>query len=178
MTLDEYKALMKSRAGRDNKYKSAFSIRDAYKEYKRNMPDASYTLTEEEHRHILNAIFEGMADKFLKYGIVRLGGRLGAIELIKKKTKVYKRKDGTLFANYPIDWDKTLELYYNDAEAREKRIFVRKCDNDYSYRIKYRASKASLKNSCYVQFRPSGLFRSRVSKAIKENKVDGLIYEE
>lgn len=177
MTLEEYKSSYYRKVGSENKFKAAYGIRDCYNYYCRTRPDESYCITAAKHLKVINSILDKMVDKLLKYGIVRLGGGLGAIELIKKPTGVYKRKDGTFFANYYINWDKTYELRYNDKEAEEKKLFYHELWTTPSFRVKYRRAEAAVKNSQFLQFKTAPKLRKKLTQYIRENKTDALLYE-
>lgn len=49
---------------------------------------------------------------------------MGRLELRKYDAKIYL-KDNKVVTNLPIDWDKTLRLWYEDKESYDNRTLVR-----------------------------------------------------
>ena len=58
---------------------------------------------------------------------------MGELEIVKTETFV-NIKNNKIVTNLPINWNKTLELWYNDKEAKDSKIIIRD-ENKYIFRL-------------------------------------------
>lgn len=115
---------------------------------------------------IVESMFEG-------HEIV-LPYQMGAFKLAATPAKV-DIKDGCIKSNYRIDWKKTLEYWYNDAEAKRQRKHVKRIQK-YIYSILYSKEKAAYRNQRYYQFRPNRSLVRTLGRKIDNQKLNALIY--
>lgn len=154
-----------------------YSMRDQYIYFIRNRSKDIKFIKEGVHRKIIKALSEKMWAKLMRTGLLSLGFGVGELEVVKKRTKVYVRKDGSLSVNLPVDIPATRKLYEEDEDARRNHVKVRKLDNDFSYRVRFRPNKSMLNNRMYLSFKPFESKRRQFSQDIIDNKIDALLYE-
>lgn len=154
-----------------------YSSRDQYMYFCKNKSKDIKYIREDVHSRIINALSEGMWAKLMRTGLLSLGFGIGELEIVKKRTKVYVLKDGSLSVNLPVNNPATRRLYEEDEDAKRRHIKVRKLDNDFSYRIRFRPNKSMLNNRMYLSFKPFESKRRQFSQDIIDNKIDALLYE-
>ena len=60
---------------------------------------------------------------FIKGNDVTFPHRMGTLEARKIKSSI-SFKDGKLKTNLPVDWDKTLKLWYEDVESFNNKTLI------------------------------------------------------
>ena len=95
---------------------------------------------------------------------------MGRLELRKYDAKIYL-KDNKVVTNLPIDWDKTLRLWYEDKESYDNRTLVRMEEKEV-FKIHYNRSKADYNNQTFYEFNPNRELRKELKKRIKDGKLD------
>ena len=90
----------------------------------------------------------------------------------KDKTRLYGKEVKT---NYPIDWDTTVKLWYEDKEAFENKTLV-KIQNKEVYKIYYNRLNTNYKNKSFYQFFPNRTLKRTLSKNIREGLVDAYAF--
>lgn len=110
---------------RKHKVNNSLGVYDAYKFLrKRKWADIGRCLTEHEFYSIIRKVNDYLADSFLHGNDIKLPHRMGRIELRKYDVRV--SLDGEkVKTNLPIDWDKTLKLWYEDEEAYKEKTLVK-----------------------------------------------------
>ena len=98
---------------------------------------------------------------------------MGKIEL-RKIDITPKIVDGKLVISKPIDWDRTLKLWYEDNEAFKQRTLV-KVENNDLFKIFYNKSKAKFNNKCFYEFQVNRDIKQRLKKNIKLNRIDAFL---
>lgn len=151
--------------------------RDQYMYFCKNKSKDIKYIKEGVHRKIIKTLSEKMWAKLMRTGLLSLGFGIGELEIVKKRTKVYVLKDGSLSVNFPVDIPATRRLYEEDEDAKRRHIKVRKIDNDFSYRVRFRPNKSTLNNRMYLSFKPFESKRRQFSQDIIDNKIDALLYE-
>ena len=139
MTLEEFdKQVRKVFEPKNFKFVNSVGMRDAYNYYRAQGGRV--------YRHnwsiIVDTILKAMASLLLDGKDIVLPNRLGSITLVRKEKAVWF-EDGKLLTNLKIDWKKTLEMWYEDKKAMDKKKFIR-IDVPYILRVKYDRRKAKL----------------------------------
>lgn len=111
-----------------------------------------------------------LAGEIAKGNTVHLPCRMGRIELTKIKKGAYI-KDGKVVNHNPVDWKQTLDLWYEDPEARESKILIRRRDR-YTYRVRYRKGKANYGNKSFYEFTLNRSIRLALKDNIEKGETD------
>lgn len=169
---EDYKAFRQKTLGKRGKGKviNSWGVYDSYKLIRKNgWYDIGRPLKEHEFYSIIRGINELVANEIALGHTITFPSRMGVLELRKSKPTV-KYVNGKLKVTYPVDWDKTLRLWFNDEEAKEKKILIR-MEEDAVYRVKYCKYDATYNNKSFYEFS----LNKRVRKFLKENIKKGLV---
>lgn len=172
MEEQEFKnTIRKIRSSRNHKVKNSYGVYDGFKYYRKNKPkDKIYILSESQYFSIIRRINELFVDGLLKGEDVNLPCRFGRIELRKRKAGVFF--DGNkLKSNLPIDWDKTLKLWYEDEEAYKNKTLV-KIEEKEIYKLYYNRNLAEYTNKTFYQFNFNRDLKRKLKVSIKEDGID------
>lgn len=102
---------------------------------------------------------------------VRLPKSMGTIEIRKYDRRVRLGMDGKIHTNLPIDWDKTLKLWYEDEEAFRDKTLVRVEENEI-FKVYYNRESATYNNNSYYEFLFNKDLKIRLKQRIKEGLID------
>ena len=111
-----------------------------------------------------------LAEEVANGGTVVFPSRMGKLELRKFERGVSIGKDGKLKIGYPINWQETIRLWFEDAEEKEKKTLVRK-NVPFTYHIWYDKYNATYSNKSMYQFKLNRFIRY----ALKDNVEKGII---
>ncbi len=164
ISLSEFKKQVKKvYSERHYKLKNCFDIQRCFTYYRRHRPQESkFVITESQFYRILNAVHEEFIQQLLTGVDVTLPMHMGSIRITKSYPSV-KYKNGELVNPYPIDWNKTIELWYEDEEAFKNKTLIRRILK-VRYNIIYSKKDASYKNLYYFGIR----FTRSLQKRVKE----------
>ncbi|MGN0143789.1 MAG: hypothetical protein ACI398_02315 [Clostridium sp.] len=126
-------------------------------------------MTEKEFYSIIRTFNKCIAEELSKGNDFTLPQRMGVLEIRKYSPKI-TIKNGKVNAPLPIDWDKTIKLWYEDKEAYSKRILV-KSDVKEVFRLIYNKCKADYTNKTFYELK----FNREIKKKLKENIKEGII---
>lgn len=172
-TLGEFKKRIK-KVNQPRKYKvrNSLGVYDGYKYYRKNKPDSKeYVLTESQYFSIIRKINLHLVDELLLGHDVKLPKSMGTIEIRKYNRRVKLGKDGKIYTNLPINWDKTLKLWYEDEEAFRDKTLVRVEENEI-FKVYYNKESATYNNKSYYEFLFNKDLRIRLKQRIKEGLID------
>ena len=74
-------------------------------------------------------------------------------------------------STYPIDWDGTLKLWYEDQESRENKTILKKKEREV-FRIMYNKSKAFYTNKNYFEFKVNRALKLALRDVIRQGNFD------
>lgn len=131
--------------------------------------DIGRPLKEHEFYSIIRGVNKLIAGEVALGHTVNFPSRMGTLELRKFQPSA-RFVNGKLRVSYPIDWDKTLRLWFTDKEAKEEKILVRLEETDV-YRVKYNKHKANYENKSFYEF----TVNKNLRKALKENIKKGIV---
>lgn len=177
-SLYEFKKRIK-KVNHPKKYKvnNSLGIYDGYKYYRKNKPKSKeYVLTESQYFAITRKINLLLAEEIIQGHDVKLPHRMGSIELRKNSRSIKIGKDGKVRTNLPIDWNKTIELWYEDKEAHKNKTLV-KVEEKEIFKIYYNRELANYNNNSYYEFLFNKDLKIRLSQKIKEGSIDALYLE-
>ena len=99
---------------------------------------------------------------------------MGRLELRKRTNKV-KFVEGKMDINYPVDWNATLKLWYDNPSSKAKKQLVRQEAKE-TFRVFYNRSKANYNNKSFYEFNTNRDIKLGLKRNIKLNKIDAFIY--
>jgi len=173
--VEGYRKIMPSRKGRKGKVRDSFGVYDAYKAMRKNhWYNIGRPVTEQEYYAIIRGVNDLLAEELKEGRTVKFPSKMGKLELRKMEVGAFI-SDGKLKITYPPDWAETWKLWYEDEEARKKKIILRQ-KNQYVYHIKYCTcgSSANYNNKSFYQFTLNTFIKKALSKNIKQGKIDTL----
>lgn len=155
------------------KVRNSWGVYDCYKKIRKNKwYDIGRPLKEHEFYSIIREINKLLADELALGREVVLPSRMGKLELRKFERGVSFVND-KLKITYPIDWDKTLRLWYEDGEALRNKTLIRDEDK-YAYYIKYNKFDANYENKGFYQFTLNRFAKQALYRNINKGKIDTL----
>lgn len=176
MDYNEFKKIvLKVNNSRKHKVTNSNGVYDAYKWIRRNKwLDIGRPLTEHEFYTIIRQVNNLLVESFIEGNDIDLPNRLGKIELRKFEKRV-TFKNGVLYTNLPIDWDKTLKLWAEDNEAYKEKVLVR-MEEEEIFKVVYNKSKANYNNKSFYEFNVNRDLKKRLKQRIKEGLLDAFTY--
>lgn len=169
MTFDEFlKDNKKVKDKRNSKITNSIGLVQIYPAYKKALNNVS----KEDYSKIIRMVNEEIINRIVDGDKINLPYRMGNLSIIKKENLVYF-KDGKVHTNKPIDWQKTNLLWFNNEEAKKKKQLVR-CDNQFTFQIKYYKGNAYFKNKNFFTFRAHRPVKIHLKELIKQDKLEAL----
>lgn len=172
MELQEYK---NSIHGKPSKMKvtGSFGVYDAYKLIRKNhWYNIGKPVREKEYYAIIRGVNRLLAEELANGKTVVFPAWMGRLEL-RKYEKGVSFVDGKLKNTYPVDWGKTLELWYEDKEAEQKKILIRD-EQRWVFHVKYCKDDAAYENKTFYQFVLNRFIKKALKDNIKQGKIDTL----
>lgn len=172
--VDFLNSVKKVNEPRKHKVNNSLGVYDAYKYLrKRKWLNIGRCLTEHEFYSIIRKVNNYLADSFLQGNDIKLPHRMGRIELRKYEVKV--SFDGEkVRTNLPIDWDKTLKLWYEDEEAYKEKTLV-KVEEKEIFKVYYNKQLAKYNNQVFYEFKVNRELKKALKKNIKDGKIDAFL---
>lgn len=156
---------------RKHKVKKSYGTYDAFKYYRKIRPKyKKYVLKDVEYFNIIRTINNKIRDCLSLGKEVKLPCYMGILTICKEDRGVSIDSKGKVHNNYPVDWQKTLKLWYDDPEAYNNKILVKNPVKEL-YNLIYRKSKAKFKNQLYYSF----AFNRALKIKLKQNINEGLV---
>ena len=156
---------------RVHKVKNSYGVYDGFKYYRKNKPkEHKYILTESQYFSIIRKVNELLGESLINGEDIILPYRLGRLEIRKYKARI--TIDGNkIKTNLPVDWDRTLKLWYEDKESYKNRTLI-KVEEKEIYKVYYNRNVAEFKNKSFYQFDINRKLKRRLKQNIKEGKLD------
>lgn len=174
--LREFKRRIKKVNGpRVYSIRNSLGVYDAYKQYRKTKPkDKKYILSESQYFSIIRRINLLLAEELINNSEVTLPCRMGTIELRKFESTFRIDKNGKVKTNLPIDWNRTLELWYEDKEAYENRTLV-KMEEKEIFKIYYNKLNANYENRAFYEFVFNKDLKQKLKHKIRQGLVDAYL---
>ena len=172
MTYEEFKSEVQHLSSpRKHKVTNSTGVYSAYKWIRKNRwLNIGRCLTEHEFYSIIRKVNDYLADSFLRGNDIKLPHRMGRIELRKYDVRI--NLDGEkVKTNLPIDWDRTLKLWYEDEEAYKEKTLV-KVEEKEIFKVYYNKQLADYNNQVFYEFNVNRELKKRLKQRIKEGKLD------
>lgn len=157
----------------------AFNSYTTYSIYKHIRKNKWYNigkpLTEHEFYLIVRTVNKLLAKELLKGNSITFPFSMGKLEL-RKVNRGVRMNEGKLKITYPINWGKTLKLWYKDSEARKLKTLIRYEEN-IVYKVVYDKRKAYYINKGFILFSLNRDLKKALSDGILSGEIDTL-YED
>lgn len=172
MALEEFiKDVKKVHKKRNHKVSSSLGVYDAYKYIRKNKwMSIGKPLTEHEFYSIIRKVSAYLAEELSLGNDIKLPRNMGSLQIRKTNTYV-TLEEGKLKTNLPIDWDKTLKLWYESKEDLDKKTLVRLEEREV-YKVFYNKYKADYNNRAFYEFSINRLIKRNLKHTIKESNFD------
>lgn len=168
---DFRKKILKVSESRSHKIKNCYGVYDAYKHIRKNKWfDIGQCLTEHQFYYIIRTINNLLSEQLIESKDIIFPCRMGKLE-VRKFNTVYHYKNGKLYTNRAIDWDKTIKLWAEDAESFKNKTLVR-VEEKKLFRIMYNKIKATYNNKTFYDFKVNRDLRKRLKCVIKNGNFD------
>lgn len=172
MTYEEFrKEVQHTDASRKHKITGSIGVYSAYKWIRKNgWLNIGRPITEHEFYSIIRRVNNYLADSFLRGQDIKFPHKMGQLELRKYDVR-FSIEDGKVKTNLPIDWDRTLKLWYEDEEAYKERTLV-KVEEKEIYKVYYNKQLADYQNMVFYEFKVNKELKKSIKQRIKDGKLD------
>lgn len=174
MSLKEFKDnIQKKNSKHPAKIKNSFGVYDCYKQLrKEGWMGIGRPLTEHEFYSIIRGVNKCLAENIANGQEVFFPFKMGKLELHKFKRGA-SIVNGKLKITYPVDWDSTIKLWYEDAECYRNKVLLR-MEEPYVFKVKYNKYHANYNNKLFYEFSLNSFIKSALKDNIKKGKIDAL----
>lgn len=172
-SFNDFLSVIQKKHDKNKKFKisNSYGIYDGYKYYRKTKKkEKEYILTESQYFSITRKINNILRDLITNGEDIRFPYNMGELGL-KKFEPTLKIKEGKVYTTRPIDWNRTVKLWYEDKEAYENKYLIRYEDNEI-FKIYYRKGKAKFKNKSFYKFIPNRELKRILKNNIKEGIVN------
>lgn len=172
-TLFDFKRRIRKITGhRVHKIRNSYGVYDGYKFYRKYRPrQKEYVLTESQYFSIIRQVNQMLAEEISKGNVIRLPERMGEIELRKYNSFIRLDDQGKIKTNLPIDWESTMELWYNDKQSYNDKTLVR-IEEPEIFKIVYNKELANYNNKIFYEFTFTKELRMKTKQEIKAGNTD------
>lgn len=167
------KDIVKAEGKGNRKFKvsGSWGIYDAYKLIRKHKWfDIGRPLKEKEFYDIVRQVNNKLADCIAMGMTVTFPSKMGKLELRKESRGVYFNSNGEMKVTYPIDWQATLKLWFEDEEARSQKLLIRR-NSKTVYKVHFDKYDATFNNKVFYDF----TLNRFIKKKLKNNINNGLI---
>lgn len=168
---DFLSSIKRANEPRKHKIKGSYGVYDSYKWIRKNKwLNIGRPLTEHEFYTIIRSVNNYLADSLVLGNDVTLPNKMGRLELRKYDIK-FSFDGNKVKSNLPVDWDRTLKLWYEDEEAFNNKTLV-KIEEKEIFKIYYNKHVADYTNQVFYEFNINRDIKKRLKHKIKEGKID------
>lgn len=165
---NEVRRLDKTRVHR---VRNSYGIYDGFKYYRRFKPsDSKFILSESQYFAITRRVNELMAESLSQGNDIPLPEKLGRLEVRKYATRMIVNGN-KVKTNLPVDWDRTLKLWYEDEDAYTNKTLI-KMEEDEIFKVYYNRVTANFTNKSFYQFNVNRDLKRKLKQSIKGGSVD------
>ena len=165
--------ICKKRGIKNFKVSNSFGVYDVYKKMRKNgWYDIGRAVKEKEYYSIIRKVNDYLAEEIINGNTVTFPHRMGSLELRKFKKGV-SIVDGKMVVTYPIDWQETLRLWFEDEEERKKKTLLR-TESKYVYRVRYCKGDANYENKSFYEFALNRFIKKALKDKIINREIDTL----
>lgn len=176
MSYEEFKKSIQHTDSRVHKVTNSIGVYDAYKWIRTNKwLNIGRLLTEHEFYSIIRKVNNYLADSFLRGQDIKFPHKMGQLELRKYDAR-FNIVNDKIKTNLPIDWDRTLKLWYEDEKAYKERTLV-KMEEKEIFRIYYNKQLADYQNMVFYEFKANRELKKSVKQRIKNGLLDAFKFK-
>lgn len=174
MDYKEFSDIIKKRNTKKNfKVTNSWGVYDAYKAIrKQGWLGIGRPLKEHEFYSIIRGINNKLAEELALGNEIKFPYRMGKLEIRKRPVGVSLVR-GELVNTYPIAWEETIRLWYEDEEAKNNKTLIRKEVKDV-YWVKYNKFNAIYENQCFYEFKLNRFLKQALKNNVNKGKVETL----
>lgn len=178
MTYEEFrKEVQHTDTSRKHKITGSIGVYSAYKFLRKNKwLNIGRSLTEHEFYSIIRRVNNYLAEGFLNGQDIKFPHRMGQLELRKYDAR-FSIENGKVKTNLPIDWDRTLKLWYEDGEAYKEKTLV-KVEEKEIYKVYYNKQLADYQNMVFYEFKVNRELKRSIKQRIKNGLLDAFKFKE
>ena len=171
------KKIIKSSEHRVHKVTNSWGVKDAFNYYRKIRPrDSSYVLSDVQYMSIIRRVNNILRLLLINGVEVQLPEKMGKLEL-RKRAGIATFKNNKFFTNFPVDWDSTIKLWYEDEEERKKKTLVRHESKDV-FQVYYNKYLVDYPNKSFYQFHTNRELKQGLKHKIRNDELDAaLLYE-
>lgn len=171
MNYTEFESKILKRSEKKNyRVTNSWGAYDIYKHIRRNKWfNIGRPIKEKEFYDVTSRVNGYLAEELKKGNTVVFPHKMGKLELRRIPKGIYI-VDGKIKNTYPIDWNATLKLWYEDSEERDKKTLVRREQKE-AFEVKYDKYRTNYTNKSFYEF----CLNRFIKLALKENINKGLI---
>lgn len=159
---------------RKHKITGSIGIYSGYKYYRKNKPsDHKYVLSESQYFAITRMANTLLANNIINGEDIVFPFRMGSLEIRKNDRQIKIGANGEVITNLPIDWDKTIRLWYEDEEAYKNKTLI-KVEEKEIFKVYYNRGLANYNNKSCYEFEVNRDLKKRLKQNIKEGKIDAM----
>lgn len=164
ISLKEFKGNTKKvKEKRCFKVSGSNGVKQAFFYYRKNRKkEKKYVLTSTQYYETLRRINAEIIKELLDGSLIKLPENMGELSLISYSPKFVIR-GGELKTNLPIDWDKTMELWYEDEESFLNKTLIYR-ESKILYKVKYSKWRAMYINKSFYRFTPHRTFLIKLNE--------------
>jgi hypothetical protein len=167
-------SILNLKDNRVHKITSSLGVYDAYKYIRKNKWfNIGRPVTEHEFYNIVRRINNYLADSLVTGNDIILPHNMGSIE-IRKYDAAFSFKNNKVKSNLPIDWDRTLKLWFEDEDSYKNKTLVR-IEEKEMFKVYYNRNKADFTNQVFYDFKVNREIKQRLKKIIKEGRLDAFL---
>lgn len=165
--------IVKRRSKKNFKVTNSWGVYDSYKAIRKHKwYDIGRPLTEHEFYKIIREVNNLLAEELAIGKEIIFPCRMGKLEIRKRPVGVSLVR-GELKNTYPIAWENTIRLWFEDEEAKNKKTLVRKEVKDVYY-VKYNKFRANYENQSFYEFKLNRFVKLALNKNVNKGKIDTL----
>ena len=151
---------------------NSYGLTDYYKYYTQHSKfSRPEKLSRETFKSLIATINNKLAEQFVLGEDIKFPNRMGTLEPRKKIRTVRLKKSGAVFCTAPVDWKQTYELWFEDEEAKEQKILVRREDKEYCV-INYNKRNTKYKNYFFYRFIITRGVYTKLVQNLQSKKID------
>lgn len=169
--------ILKRDQPREHKIKNSWGVFDYFKYYRKIRPkESKYVLTESQYFSIIRNVNKLLIEELLRGNDIKFPHRIGKITITKLIPKI-EIIDGKVKTNLPVDWNRTLQLWYDDEECKANKTLVKVQEKEI-YRLYYDKVRAIYNNKRFYSFKFNRDLKLRLKHNIKEGIFDAFLINE
>lgn len=168
MYQDFLKQFKKVTHPRKHRATNSWTLQEIYRTFKRNNKDCS--ISNKQYGSIIKSINKKY-QMLLSLGYdIKLPCQMGRLE-IRKAEAVFKKNGQKIVYTAPIDWYRTLRLWYEDEECRKNKTIVKSEEREI-YKVYYNKQRAKYNNKMFFKFSTNRNLKLLLKDNIKHRKID------